>query len=59
MPRSRVPCPAVVLVWSGADEMMSPNSVLLFLKPIVPTLATLLDTTDNSVCAALRPESEV
>ncbi len=55
----RVPWPARLPDCSGAAEIRSPNSALLFLKPIEPTLATLFEITERSVCAPLRPESEV
>ena len=41
------------------EAMMSANSVRLFLKPFVETLARLCEMVDISVCDAWRPVSEV
>ena len=60
MPCSRVPRPGVVRVdWSVEAATTSPNVARPFLNPMLPTLAMLFETTERSVCAALRPLSEV
>ena len=47
------------LACNGVDPKISPNSALLFLKPLEPTLAILFDVVEISVCAPLRPVSAV
>src|SRR3546814_4049326 len=55
---SAVPLPATrPALWSAELEMMSPNSARERLKPMVPTLALLLDAVERLVCAALRQVS--
>ena len=50
-------------MWVGLSDtleaMTSPNSVRLFLKPLVETFARLCEIVDISVCADWRPLSEV
>ena len=43
----------------GEVAKISPNSARLRLKPVVPTLAMLLDVAEISDCAPLRPVSAV
>jgi hypothetical protein len=44
---------------NGDVAKMSPNSARLLLKPVVPTLAMLLDVAEISDCAPLSPVSAV
>ena len=60
MPVRRTPWPATDLVLCvGAEANRSPKVALLFLKPVELELAMLFETVARSVCAALRPLSEV
>ena len=43
----------------GEVAKMSPNSALVLLKPVVPTLAILFDVADISDCAPLSPVNAV
>ena len=53
-----IPLTSLGLV-EAALETMSEKLMRLFLKPAVSALARLLAMTDSSVCAFLRPLSEV
>ena len=53
-----VPAPTE-FVCRGVEPKMSPNSARLFLNPLEPTLAMLLEVVAISVCAPFKPVNAV